>query len=1060
MADCNTISSINPSQGTTQAGRLHPALQAGFFAMEERSIADFIAYAQTLAAHLKYFNLQNQEAGDWTPFFASEPVAIMVYLSRFDPEYPEQLRKLKRELQLADNEAERRDLGITFFTTLQNELLLLAGKVDLLGDDFVPKSFFVSGKSKLTEHTNFLLNEISGSSDVFKTIAEFTFYKSWQQLMLILQAWKQKSTEQVEVLLNNFSGHQPHFTLFLTFLKLLRHTIDDMNGFTQRHLQFYYRDVLHLQPKQAQNDFVHLLIEPATHTPFELPAGTVFPAKKNKAGQNKFYISHTAQAFNNASVEQVWSSFIKDDQWYKADVSALNDSGKAFRVFRTDTSLHPYLLLAHPVLYLQSGERDIIVRFDNHVVNHLLYDFYITSEKAFIRIPDQYIGKDKITLPPGEKAIVPYDADIHKDLTFHTALPVLKMMVKKGAVPIKCKKISVHVAVRQSKHFRVSNDTGEVDTSKAFKPFGDFPNNGMSLVWGSNEFFAKAGAKLTLTLLTDAPDTKLAIQAIAAVNSAAGAHKILRDATDRKRLLIKPSFADLTDFEYLKDGRWVKIKELEKSSTHFTFKHDKPNSDLVPDELLTPQSTQGFIRFRLNHPHYAGQTFLNKFVKGAKAANVHIPEPPTIFTFDVSYEADADLLGKPSDIFVTKQIHSAQATACFVGTAFGYRPYTASGILPAKGEILIGFSQAEKDRGLHVLFQMQEGTSNPLKEAAEIRWFFLHANQWQQFSPQQLSDDTGGLQRSGIVRFTIPSVETASTMVPQPQLFWIRILVSDIDAICHIYGIHSQALKAQLFDHENSHLTFTEFTAAKTITEAFYAGGEIKSIKQPYASFGGIPAEDEGWMNRRVSERLRHKQRAITTWDYERLVLEKFPEVYKVKALNHYRYDQSQVSSLAAGYTTLIVITRSATDENPVEWKPMPGLALAASIKSYLQGLQSGHVRLQVKPPQLEEIRVSCRIKFRSNPGDDTALLKTKLQEALNRFISPWAFTDAGLNFVQKIESASFIRFIDEQPYVDFVSDLELFHDGVSVKEIIPGTDYSLFKPTPQHQITEIKENC
>ena len=35
----------------------------------------------------------------------------------------------------------------------------------------------------------------------------------------------------------------------------------------------------------------------------------------------------------------------------------------------------------------------------------------------------------------------------------------------------------------------------------------------------------------------------------------------------------------------------------------------------------------------------------------------------------------------------------------------------------------------------------------------------------------------------------------------------------------------------------------------------------------------------------RVSERLRHKQRALTQWDYERIVLERFPEVYKAKCI-------------------------------------------------------------------------------------------------------------------------------------------------------------------------------
>ena len=38
---------------------------------------------------------------------------------------------------------------------------------------------------------------------------------------------------------------------------------------------------------------------------------------------------------------------------------------------------------------------------------------------------------------------------------------------------------------------------------------------------------------------------------------------------------------------------------------------------------------------------------------------------------------------------------------------------------------------------------------------------------------------------------------------------------------------------------------------------------------------------------KRISERLRHKGRAITRFDYERITLEQFPEIWKVKCINH-----------------------------------------------------------------------------------------------------------------------------------------------------------------------------
>ena len=83
--------------------------------------------------------------------------------------------------------------------------------------------------------------------------------------------------------------------------------------------------------------------------------------------------------------------------------------------------------------------------------------------------------------------------------------------------------------------------------------------------------------------------------------------------------------------------------------------------------------------------------------------------------------------------------------------------------------------------------------------------------------------------------------------------------------------------------------------------------GEIKKISQPIASFGGVPKETQTEYYRRVSERLRHKNKAITQWDYEHLILDQFPEIYKTKCLNH----TSKESSFAPGEVLIIVIPNS-----------------------------------------------------------------------------------------------------------------------------------------------------
>jgi hypothetical protein len=56
----------------------------------------------------------------------------------------------------------------------------------------------------------------------------------------------------------------------------------------------------------------------------------------------------------------------------------------------------------------------------------------------------------------------------------------------------------------------------------------------------------------------------------------------------------------------------------------------------------------------------------------------------------------------------------------------------------------------------------------------------------------------------------------------------------------------------------------------------------LKSVQNPAASATGGSEESIDDAEHRSSERLRHKDRAVSFWDYERMVLEEFPTIYKI----------------------------------------------------------------------------------------------------------------------------------------------------------------------------------
>src|SRR5690606_11086947 len=66
--------------------------------------------------------------------------------------------------------------------------------------------------------------------------------------------------------LSAWNGHLPHYALFLSFLKLFKSAQDQANTLTQRHLDFYYKEVLQLFPAKAQPNKAHIIVELAKQT--------------------------------------------------------------------------------------------------------------------------------------------------------------------------------------------------------------------------------------------------------------------------------------------------------------------------------------------------------------------------------------------------------------------------------------------------------------------------------------------------------------------------------------------------------------------------------------------------------------------------------------------------------------------------------------------------------------------------------------------------------------------------------------------------------------------------
>ena len=378
------------------------------------------------------------------------------------------------------------------------------------------------------------------------------------------------------------------------------------------------------------------------------------------------------------------------------------------------------------------------------------------------------------------------------------------------------------------------------------------------------------------------------------------------------------------------------------------------------------------------------------------------------------------------------------------------------------GEFYIGFESAEVLQQINLLIQVNEGSENPLSPAyssgEKIQWDMLCSNFWKPLeSPYMMADEIDNFLKSGIVTFTIPQeASSANTLLPT-GLFWLRAKTDKpFDSVCKVLGIHPQAVTAAFKDNSNELSHLESGLANGTISKLIQRLGQVKSIKQPYNSFGGKPKETDVQFYQRVSERLRHKNRAITLWDYEHLVLQEFPAIYKVKCLNHTCTD----SYNCGGNVTLIVVPNTANKNMFDNYRPRVSKATLNSVKRYLDNLISLHVELNVINPDYEEVRVEVSVKF--NEGYDNNLYTPKLNEDITRFLSPWAFdTEAPITFGITLHRNRMIQFIEQLEYIDYVDEIKLYqNDQFKKVSCEPSTPKSILVSVRQHLITVTSKVC
>jgi hypothetical protein len=197
----------------------------------------------------------------------------------------------------------------------------------------------------------------------------------------------------------------------------------------------------------------------------------------------------------------------------------------------------------------------------------------------------------------------------------------------------------------------------------------------------------------------------------------------------------------------------------------------------------------------------------------------------------------------------------------------------------------------------------------------------------------------------------------------------------------------------------------------------------------------------------------------LTQWDYEHLVLERFPQIYKAKCI--------PASLLPAdrkpGTVELIVIPdiRNRLPADP--FAPKAPVNLLADIRDYLQNMAPDSASIVVQNAHYVPFRIRMGVRFYSKY--DEGYHKKLLNEEINRFLAPWAYTEgADIIIGGKIYANSIINFVERLPYIDYIAQLNFFSDDDDIitnkgdNSISTQSYASVLVPEPEHVFDPIPE--
>jgi len=1174
--------------GLTHSERYSEKLDPSYFRIDERTLVDFIDFISKFSDQLNFYNIENDIDGTAKSITASDTTILLLKISSFND------KKIKRQLQhalrLAKTEPIQLLTAISYLYSLIEQINDWKNATSDLKDfnseiDKLIQSKFITSLAKIQQFEKDVCLKMN--LPVSTTFYKFSTNPIWNTFGYSTDSHEFSSDEEREIIIestnvifNIFNSitssismvvssslsylteiktagqTQPHIALFIAFIKMYEHAQNDINKFTGRHLEYYYKDILHFENIAEVPDKVNLsfTLQDGVDT-YKIPKNTGLYAGQDKNGRDLVYTIDDELVVSTAVIDNI-STIVNDENTSEETHKLFNhvflDHNINSQVHKEDnkeTAIGEIgFALASSFLKLSEGDRTITFTFQlqrqafekflklyetdiKADVNINIYDIndfagelfsfaYTTlnknEETELFVLPQKNIKTHFVKNTAGQplnKFVVeveisavypPISASLLDEFVAakERELPLCYFFLESGKMnfynfykQIIIEKAEISLHVEGVRDLKVQNQYGGLDPESPFEPFGATPAIGSSFYLGHETIFSQKIDALQIVMdWKDVPldDNGFAeyYQGYDGIENNQAFKASVSALKDRKWIpaenkQVVPLFDDvpiddLDDKSIMPVSNIRVIDNLDLNKINDPFKGvSKVN---VNDEY-SRISTNGFLKFsflhpatgfgNLEYPKIISKQALRNAKKGS-AGEEPINEPwvPTLNSISINFESSLIIDFNNQERYNKTYFYhikpfGSQLVSEPVGNEISIVPQYEKGT-----EMYIALDNFNENEILTLFINIDNLVSSS-KEMTEVSWSFLMHDTWNEiFDKSILSDTTNNLSTSGIITFDFGEYDkeffnrknlTKKQSFPEGFVY-LRLKTNTGEGfINRINHVKCHGASATFFNNENVHESLDSGLPPGTITVFTQDHPDIKEIDQPFASFGGAREETEVDFRTRISERLRHKDRCITKWDIEHIVLQEFKEVSKVICLNN----TNEAVENEPGSVLVVIIPNIDSSTNHKVLQPRSSEITLNTINEFLSDRISPFVDLTIRNPIYEQVQVKFQIEFRE--GYNPRYYLQVVNQELREFLNPWLHEDSNVDVTasDNIYSVHIVYFLEKREYVDYVSNVSVFHiingtivnlDNAHDNNVVlkPMTAISIFVSAPEHIIEVI----